>query len=208
MSDRIKAVIFDMDGVLIDACQWHYEALNLALAGVGMTITPGEHARQYDGLPTQVKLDLLTEEKGLDVALHQDIERQKQALTMALIEQNCRPDRQHIEALARLRFSGIRLAVASNSIRKTVETMLTQAGISPWIAFSLSSEDVGVAKPAPDIYLLAMKRLGVLPQETLIVEDSAHGIKAAKASGARVMCVSGCEDVTYANIMKCLHYSR
>lgn len=208
MPENIKAIIFDMDGVLIDACQWHYDALNLALAGYGMTITPEEHASEYDGLPTQVKLDRLTEKKGLAVAAHQDIERRKQALTMALIGQNCRPDPQHIEALARLRFGGVRLAVASNSIRKTVDTMLTQAGISPWIEFSLSSEDAGVAKPAPDIYLQAMQRLGVSPEETLIVEDSAHGIKAARASGARVMCVSGCRDVSFPNIMKSMHFCR
>lgn len=197
MSKSIKAVIFDMDGVLIDACQWHYEALNLALAEHGFTITPQEHKQQYDGLPTQVKLNLLTRQKGLSPALHKEIEDRKQALTMNVIEQSCRPLMQHIEAFSRLRFAGIQLAVASNSIRRTVDSMLSRAGITPWINFYLSNEDVVHAKPAPDIYLQAMARLGVTPEETLIVEDSAHGIAAAQASGAAVMCVSDSNELSY-----------
>lgn len=204
MPDSIKAVIFDMDGVLVDACEWHYQALNLALEEKGFTITPEEHLNQYNGLPTQIKLNLLTERKGLAPVLHKEIERCKQRLTMELIEQNCQPVIEHINALSRLRFSGIRLAVASNSIRRTIEMMLTRAGVTPWIEFYLSNEDVMFAKPAPDIYLKAIERLGLKAEETLIVEDSPHGVMAARASGARVMCVNGCEDVNYHNISECI----
>lgn len=205
MPDSIKAVIFDMDGVLIDACEWHYQALNLALAEQGFTITPDEHLNQYNGLPTQIKLNILTEQKGLAPILHKEIEQRKQVLTMELIEQHCQPVIEHIKALSRLRFSGIKLAVASNSIRRTIEMMLTRAGITPWIEFYLSNEDVMQAKPAPEIYLKAIKRLGFKAEETLIIEDSAHGIMAARASGARVMCVNGCQDVNYHNISTCIN---
>lgn len=200
MTEGIKAVIFDMDGVLIDACEWHYAALNLALAHYGVTVTPEEHVGQYNGLPTQVKLNMLTQQKGLDPRHHSDIEARKQALTVKLIQAYCRPVMAHIQALSRLRFDGLHLAVASNSIRKTVEMMLNRAGVTPWLDFCLSNEDVARAKPFPDIYCSAMVRMGVRPEETLIVEDSDHGVAAARASGARVMRVGGIQDVTYAAI--------
>lgn len=204
MSNVIKAIIFDMDGVLIDACEWHYEALNLALESYGMAISRVEHVTKYNGLPTQTKLDMLTREKGLSEGVHQKINKLKQQVTMDVINQRCQPDIQHLDTLAQLRFDGFRLAVASNSIRKTVEAMLSLAGITPWLELMLSNEDVARPKPSPDIYLKAMASLGVEPEQTLIIEDSPQGIHAAKASGAHVLEVAGVSEVSYENISRYL----
>ncbi len=74
----IKAIIFDLDGVLIDATQWHFEALNKALHLFGYTITEEEHKNFYNGLPTRKKLEHLSKEKGLPLSLHAFINSMKQ----------------------------------------------------------------------------------------------------------------------------------
>jgi beta-phosphoglucomutase len=197
----IKAVIFDMDGVLIDAREWPYEALNQALGLLGLEISRYDHLSTYDGLPTRRKLQMLTEERGLPQELHGFLNDLKQQYTMEHVATRCRPVFQHEFALARLKAEGFRLAVASNSVRDTVAAMMERANLLGYLDALISNEDVVLPKPAPDMYLLAMERLGVEPDETLIVEDNENGIKAARASGAHVMVVASPEDVTHEAIV-------
>lgn len=198
----IKAVVFDMDGVLIDARDWHYETLNRALALFGYSISRHEHLTTYDGLPTSKKLQMLSVERGLPTALHQFINEMKQAYTADTVTLLCRPTFNHQYALSMLKSRhGYTLAVASNSIRATVNHMMDKAHLSQYLDLQLSNEDVSKAKPSPDIYLKTMEQLGVRPEETLILEDNAHGIAAAKSAGANLLVVNDPTDVTYQNIM-------
>ena len=87
----IKAVIFDMDGVLIEAKDWHYEALNRALALFGFEISRYDHLTTYDGLPTSKKLEMLSLEGGLPRELHAFINEMKQAYTMEIVHAKCNP---------------------------------------------------------------------------------------------------------------------
>ena len=199
MSD-IKAIIFDMDGVLIEAKEWHYEALNRALALFGMEISRYDHLVTYDGLPTKTKLKMLSMERGLPEALHGFINDMKQLYTTEVIYAKCKPTFYHQFALSRLKAQGYRLAVCSNSIRHSVLMMLDRANLLPLLEFYLSNEDVEKPKPAPDIYIEAIKRLNLTPAECLIVEDNPNGIKAARDSGANVLCVNDVRDVNYLNI--------
>ncbi len=197
---QVKAIIFDMDGVLIDAKEWHYEALNRALGLFGMEISRYDHLITYDGLPTKTKLRMLSMERGLPEALHGFINEIKQIYTMEAIYAKCKPTFHHQFALSRLQAQGYRMAVCSNSVRNTVEMMLERAGLLPFMEFFLSNEDVLKPKPAPDMYLQAIQRMGLAADECLIVEDNPNGIKAARDSGAHVLCVSDVRDVSYANI--------
>lgn len=197
---RVKGVIFDMDGVLIDAKEWHYEAMNQALSLFGSTITRAEHEGEFDGLPTRDKLNRLTERSGLPPALHSFINEMKQRYTMNLIHQNCIPVDQHQYALSQLKQAGYRLAVASNSVRGSIECMLSRANLLPYLEFTLSNEDVKSGKPDPEIYLLAQHRLGLKPHECVIVEDNPHGIAAARASGANVLAVKDPSELTWTRI--------
>lgn len=199
---KIKAIIFDMDGVLIDAKEWHYEALNRALTLFGMEISRHDHLVTYDGLPTKTKLKMLSMERGLPSALHEFINEMKQVYTMGVIYAKCKPTFYHQFALSRLQAQGYRMAVCSNSIRQTVNMMLDLAGLLPFIEFFLSNEDVSQPKPAPDMYIEAIRRMGLTPDECLIVEDHPNGIKAARDSGAHVLCVNDVRDVNYANIVQ------
>lgn len=202
MSTKIKAVIFDMDGVLIDAKDWHYEALNKALGLFGMAISRFDHLVTYDGLPTKQKLKMLSLEKGLPEGLHNFINDIKQQYTLEEVFLKCRPIFHHQYALARLKSEGYKLVVCSNSIKDTISTMLNKAGIMTYFDFFLSNQDVKKSKPDPEMYDTAIQKLGFRPGDCLIVEDNEHGIKAATASGAHLMRVQGVNDVNYLAITK------
>ena len=199
---KIKAVIFDMDGVLIEAKDWHYEALNKALELFGMGISRYDHLVTYDGLPTKKKLEMLTHERGLPKGLHTFINEMKQQYTMELVYSYCKPTFYHEYALSRLKNEGYNMAVCSNSIRNTIEVMMQKASLEQYLNFYVSNQDVKNGKPDPEMYNKAIARLGLDAKECLIVEDNENGIKAAIASGANVMLVNSVEDVNYENIKK------
>lgn len=186
---KIKAVIFDMDGVLIEAKDWHYESLNKALGLFGMEISRYDHLVTYDGLPTKKKLEMLSLERGLPKGLHNFINDMKQQYTMEIIYSQCKPRFYHEYALSKLKNEGYKLAVASNSIKQTVVSMMEKASLMEYLEFYLSNQDVTHGKPNPEMYNTAMSRMGLAPDECMIVEDNENGIKAARASGAHVMVV-------------------
>lgn len=199
---KIKAVIFDMDGVLIEAKDWHYNALNKALNLFGMEISRYDHLVTFDGLPTRTKLEMISTERNLPRKLHGFISDLKQQFTIDFVNTSCKPRFYHEFALSKLKNQGYRMAVASNAVRNSVDKMLFKASLTEYIEFSLSNQDVKNGKPNPEMYNIAIKRLGLRPQECMIIEDNEKGIRAAKESGAYVMEVDEVEDVNFENIMK------
>lgn len=199
---KIKAVLFDMDGVLIDAKDWHYEALNQALGLFGMEISRYDHLAAFDGLPTKVKLEMLSRRYYLPEKLHPFINQLKQSYTAQMVYQRCRPMFHHEYALSKLHQDGYRIAVCSNSIRGTIELMMERSRLMPYIDLIVSNEDVTKAKPDPEMYQTAIRRFGVRPEECVVVEDNPNGIQAGKASGASVLEVATVYDVNYENIRR------
>ena len=191
-----KAVLFDMDGVLIDATEWHYEALNEALEIFGFSIARDEHLARFNGMTTKKKLEILSNEYGLPFGLHGLISDIKQDRTLRIAAKKCFPTAAHLILLSTLKNSGVKIGVVTNSIRMTTEFMLKYAGISDFLDVLVTNEDVAQPKPAPDGYLLGMKLLGSLPAETVVVEDGMHGIAAANAAGARVIEVADPSEVS------------
>lgn len=194
---RISAILFDLDGVLIDATEWHYEALNRGLRLFGFDITRYEHLADYNGLPTRKKLQMLTVEKGLPSSLHDIINNLKQVYTREEVLTRCRPVFEKEYMLSRLRHEGYRMAVCSNAVGDSVELMIRQAGLRDYFEFLISNEDVTRPKPDPEIYIRALERMGVAPADALIVEDAPHGVEAARRSGAHVCRVQGFDEVDY-----------
>ena len=196
----IRTVLFDMDGVLIEAKEWHYEALNDVLRLFGMEIDRDSHLATYDGLPTRRKLEMLSKARGFPRGLHELVNTLKQGKTSEIAMRRCRPVFHHLHALSRLKQDGLLLGVCSNSVRQSVELMMSLSGLTPNLDIIVSNEDVQKAKPDPEMYLKAMAQLGAMPSETLILEDNEHGIAAARASGAHVMIVGTPADVRYDRI--------
>ena len=198
----IKFIIFDLDGVLVDARELHYEALNRALSDIDKKyiINREEHLSTYDGLPTTSKLKKLTELKGLPEDAHDLIWKGKQEFTYKIINEEMTYDERLRGVLSKLKSEGYTISVASNSIRDSVKMMLLRKGLLEYIGFFYSNQDVNKPKPSSEIYLKCMIKAGVNPDQTIIVEDSHIGRRAAQSSGATLCAVRDVDDVTYEHI--------
>jgi HAD superfamily hydrolase (TIGR01509 family) len=206
---NIKLVIFDMDGVLVDARELHYSALNRALESVDSkyVISRKEHLSTFDGLPTSRKLSILTETKSLPESLHDIVWKRKQEFTSKIIDEEMTHDNRMRSILKQLKKDGYSVCVASNSIRESVKMMLLRKGLLEYIDFFLSNQDVNHPKPHPEIYLKCMIKSGSGPKQTLIIEDSHIGRQAAIQSGAYLCPVIDTEDVTYEKICSYLDHA-
>jgi HAD superfamily hydrolase (TIGR01509 family) len=199
----IKLIIFDLDGVLVDARELHYEALNRALDSIDSkyVITRKEHLSTYDGLSTTKKLNMLTQNKGLSVELHDTVWGLKQKMTLEIIDGFSVDDR--IRGIIRsFKSDGYTIACATNSIRETAKLQLIRKGFFEYIDFMYSNQDVTNPKPNSEMYLKCMIKAEVNPNETVIVEDSHIGRKGALSSGAYLCAVEDNNDVSYDKIKK------
>ena len=162
-------IIFDLDGVLIDSKDIHYQALNIALEQIdkNLIISKKEHLTEYDGLSTMKKLEKLTKNKNLDVNMHEKIWKVKQETTMEFFE-NVEIDKDKVELLKRLKKDGFKLACASNSIKNTLTLLLEKLGLSSYFDFIVSNEDVNNPKPHPEMYWVCMMELNSHPNLSLI----------------------------------------
>jgi beta-phosphoglucomutase len=185
-----KAVLFDMDGVLIDARDWHYDALNEALRIFGVEISRADHLSRFNGLSTRKKLEMLTSDGLVPYELHAAIQSIKQDRTLRIAAQKCFPIVSHQVLISRLKALGIKVGLVTNSIRKSSEFMLEYAGLLKFMDVVVTNEDVLNGKPNPAGYLLAMQKLEVLPSETIVIEDGEYGILAAETAGATVIKVN------------------
>lgn len=194
----MKLIVFDLDGTLTDSRELHYEALNCALNSVDpkYAINRAEHLSTYDGLSTSKKLKLLTQNKGLCSSLYTLIWEKKQKYTWDIVSKTYTYDVRMRHLLESLKNDGYLIYVASNCVYNTIKLILMKSGLLEFIDFFISNEDVTRCKPNPEIYFKCMIRAGVGITDTLIVEDSHIGIKAAKDSGAYVLPVQSPDQLT------------
>ena len=192
-----KLVIFDLDGVLIDSRDLHFEALNQALAKIDQkfVVEKQEHLSIYDGLNTTKKLKLLTKQKNLDPKFYDQIWSDKQSATLQLINK-LEPQDRLLELFFFLRHKNIKIAVASNSIRDTVKLALLRLELMEFVDYYVSNEDVRRPKPYPEMFWQCMTALNALPKDTVIFEDSHIGREAALNSGAHLVSIKNANDLT------------
>ena len=185
-----KAVIFDMDGVLRDARDWHYLALNEALKPFDYEISLKDHEERFNGLSTHVKLRMLSDEHNLPIRLHSIISNVKQDRTLRIAATHCFPNVSHQILLTRLKAMNIKVGLFTNSIRETTEFMLKHARIFDFFDVIVTNQDVSLGKPSPEGYLMCMDLLKVSASETVVVEDGEYGRQAAIGAGCEVVMVA------------------
>jgi len=191
-----ELVIFDLDGVLVDACEWHRLALNQALKEVcDYEISLEDHYSEYNGIPTKKKLLKLLDKGIVSSSDFSSIYTLKQQLTIGIIETNCKPREEKIKLLNWLRERDIKTACFTNSIRETATMMLKNTGIYDLFDVIMTNEDVTEPKPDPEGYYAVLDILKADPKKTLIIEDSPKGLAAAYASGCMVAKVSNPDEV-------------
>jgi len=143
---------------------------------------------------------MLSLERGLPEGLHDFINSMKQQYTMEIIFQKCNPSFIHEYALSRLKQEGYQLACCTNSVRNTIDLVMEKLSLAQHMEFTISNEEVQKPKPDPEIYLTAFAKMGLTPEECVVVEDNINGIAAAKASGTNVFEVDATSDVNYHSI--------
>lgn len=201
----IKAILYDLDGVLVDATEWHYESFNEALKEIcGFELSRLEHIKTFNGLPTNTKLEILFKQNRIKREDFDAIWNLKQKKTNEIIEKTATDD----ETKKRLHegTKNFKKVCVTNSIRQTALLMLEKTGQLSFMNYVISNEDVQHPKPDPEGYLKAISYLKLKPNECMIVEDSEKGIQAAKKSGAYVFEVKGYHDVTLENVLNRTNY--
>jgi HAD superfamily hydrolase (TIGR01509 family) len=196
-----KLFIFDLDGVLVEACDWHKDALNEALIEIcDLSISQEEHVTTFNGIPTSQKLKILTEKGLVPIESHQSINDLKQEKTIQIIEKlaHIRPEK--IEMINAIKEKGHTVCCYTNSIRKTAYLMLKKTGIKSLFDEILTNQDVEKPKPDPEGYLFLMNKYGYSSDKTYIIEDSPKGIEAATKSGANVIKVRNSGEVNIETI--------
>jgi HAD superfamily hydrolase (TIGR01509 family) len=196
----IKTILYDLDGVLVDACEWHYIALNQALKQISYTtISRTEHEVIFNALPTNKKLDILIQQNRVNPINKEAIFNLKQDLIMKIIDEKAIIQKEKIELHSFIKSMKIQSICVTNSIYQTAHLMLEKTGQLPYISQIISNEMVKNPKPHGEGYIKAMILTNTMPDECIIVEDSEKGLKAAYSTGAHVWKVKNSTDVNLHN---------
>lgn len=195
-----RLLILDLDGVLLESRELHYEALNRALKLVcGESIGREEHLSIFDGLPTNKKLKMLAQLGRVPDKYHAEVAQVKQEETRTLLNEIEKSEKL-IDICQWLTDKGFKIAVASNSVRATVRTALSRLGIMDFVEIYMSNEDVQKSKPYPSMYWKCMEACNAIPRTTIIIEDSHIGRQGAMDSGAVLLPVKDPDDLTLEKI--------
>lgn len=181
MSDRYRAVVFDLDGVLWDGEPLYYAAFNVVLEPLGHHL-PEDEYEQIIGSSVEAAWAWVLRRFGISDPPEPYYDAYDEAVLKMLAEP-VEPLPGVRKLVADLKQRGLRVAVASASLRQWVDATLDGIGMSGEFETTVSASEVKHAKPAPDLYALAAERLGVSPSDCLAVEDTRAGIASAKAAG-------------------------
>lgn len=177
----IRAVIFDMDGLMIDSEPVHFTAFADTLSEYGVTYLESTHIDENVGISDLDTAKKIVHQHTLQLTPTQLVAAKQHAYSKLLT--HVIPKQGLFELLHELRSMHIKIAIASSSMLEEIRTVIQALSIAPQIDAYVSAEQVAKGKPAPDVFLLAAKKLNIQPQNCLVLEDAENGVRAAKAAG-------------------------
>ncbi|GAB2825195.1 HAD family hydrolase [Streptomyces daliensis] len=184
----LPAVIFDLDGTLVDSEPNYYEAGRRVLARHGVNGFTWEDHTRFIGIGTRETLATLREEHGIDAPVDTLLAEKNHAyLELARAGTEVFPGMRELVGL--LHTAGHPMAVASGSSRAAIEAVLAGTGLDALLTVHVSAEEVGRGKPEPDVFLEAARRLGARPADCVTLEDAPPGAEAARRAGMRCVAV-------------------
>lgn len=187
----IKAIIFDMDGVLVDSEPIHVAFEKQQFALHNLNISAEEHHR-YMGVASDVMWQKISAKHTFNKPLDEIIRESRERCIHYFSELPEIPVMPGLtDLLEELTRKEIPIAVASSSYPEVIATILDKTGLRRYFKVVVSSQEAGKSKPEPDVFLLAAKKLGIAPKDCLVIEDSANGIKAAQAAGMTCIAYQG-----------------
>jgi HAD superfamily hydrolase (TIGR01509 family) len=205
----IKAIIFDLDGVLVDTKKIHYNSLNKALRKYKHNIiSPSAHVEIFDGLPTNEKLKILNNKNLIPKKDNSKIKKYKQAITQKILKKSIKKKKKLIKIFEYLKKNNFKIAIATNAVKSTLKICLKKLNIDKFIDYSLSNEEIINPKPNPEIYLRIFIKFGIYPKEAIIVEDSYYGREAAISSGAKLLPLKSTNDLNLEIIKKLINSNK
>ncbi|MBS1227175.1 MAG: family phosphatase [Proteobacteria bacterium] len=185
----IKAIFFDHDGTLVDSEPIHYQLWRDVLAAHGVALGESLYRDCYAGIPTADNAVDLVARFAID-ASPAALAEAKNLATRRFLAQHAFPLMPGVrDAVAQCHGAGRRLAIVTGAGADGVQTTLRQHSLSEFFETVVSGDDVTNSKPAPDCYLLAVRRLGLLPSECIAIEDTEHGVNSAVAAGVACLAV-------------------
>jgi HAD superfamily hydrolase (TIGR01509 family) len=190
----IKAVLFDMDGLMIDSEPFHQKAFDAVLKEYGSSLSIEENNSLYVGIGDIAAAEDMVKRKQLPISKEELIQK-KQTVYMQYLQSDIIAQdglRGLLIELKRLKF---KTAVASGSTLDEIKAIVTQLKIDKYFDFLCSSSQVSRGKPAPDIFLFAASKLGVNPTECIVLEDAPSGLRAGIAANMHVIIVPSRETV-------------
>lgn len=176
-----QAIIFDMDGVLVDSEPVHVDAMRDVLAPFGVRYSDEEN-EEFFGFTDLATFGILRARYGLAPSV-EELVRQRTERLVAMLPTQTIPMPGVPDVLHQLRAGGYPLALASGSAPPVIQATLHALGVERLFAPIVSAVEVTRGKPAPDVFLETARRLGVTPEDCLVVEDSRNGLLAAVAAG-------------------------
>jgi len=197
----IKAVIFDMDGVIVDSEPMHIEAEKQTLLKYGVKITT-EELRTYTGTTAEFEFNDLIRKYKLNTTAN-TLFNEKEDILFRLLEERTEPTKGVIDLIKNLKQHGFKLGIATSGHRKLAHYYLDKLGIEPLFDTVVCAEDIARSKPDPEIFQKAAQRLDAEPTECIVIEDAKLGIEAAIKAGMK--CIgysnpnSGNQDLSKAN---------
>lgn len=179
----IKALLFDLDGTLIDSEFFHFECWNEIIEESGSSLTYDDWLKNYAGIPLPTNAKILTDRYGIKTPLQEVIER-RENMTLARLKTKDVNFMPYVEdVLDFFTAKGLQLALVTSSPRKDVEAIFARNGLGRYFKLIITRSEVTKSKPDPESYNVCVEKLGLLKEECIVFEDTINGVRSAKAAG-------------------------